>query len=247
MTKPGLMLPAEVALEIVGTVSPYVSRGGLKLEGAVREFGSRPFGSEAARRPSGSAPASRALEAGTQRRPAHAGGLTITGRVALDVGASTGGFTDYLLQNGARRVHAVDVGHGQLSPKLAADPRVIAYERTDIRKLDAEALGERVDLAVVDCSFIGVAKVIAHLPRFLTTEADVVALVKPQFEVGPGRVGRTGVVRDSTSHVETVEAASQESAALGFVELGRCRSPLPGGDGNIEFFLWLRATRVVHP
>jgi 23S rRNA (cytidine1920-2'-O)/16S rRNA (cytidine1409-2'-O)-methyltransferase len=167
-------------------------------------------------------------------------GLEVRDRVCLDVGASTGGFTDCLLQAGAAKVHAVDVGYGQLAWKLAADPRVVVHDRQNIRKLKPEQLGEPIDLAVADCSFISLTKVLPHLPPLLRAGADVVALVKPQFEVGAERVGKGGVVRDAEAReaaLADVEAAAQ---SLGFEPRGHLPSPITGREGNLEWLVWLR-------
>lgn len=203
--KPGTLVAADVPLRVLGEDHPYVSRGGVKLGGALSAFAD----------------------------------LEVAGRIAMDVGASTGGFTDCLLQAGVARVHAVDVGYGQLAWKLAQDPRVVVHDRQNIRKLDPEAIGEPVDLVVVDCSFIALAKVLPHVPRFLAAEADVVALVKPQFELEPDRVGKGGVVRDPEDRAEAVERAVAAGEAVGLVERGRCDSPLAGREGNLEIFVWL--------
>lgn len=166
-------------------------------------------------------------------------GLEVAGSIAMDVGASTGGFTDCLLARGVRRVHAVDVGRGQLDPRIAADARVVQHEGVNIRSLDPEVLGERVQLIVVDCSFIALAKVLPHLPAFATRPADAVVLVKPQFELDPSKIGKGGIVRrveDRDLALARVESAAQR---LGFEVRDRCTSPIEGGDGNREFLLWL--------
>jgi 23S rRNA (cytidine1920-2'-O)/16S rRNA (cytidine1409-2'-O)-methyltransferase len=165
--------------------------------------------------------------------------LDVRGRVAMDVGASTGGFTDCLLQHGVVRVHAVDVGRGQLAWKLATDPRVVVHDRSNIRTLDAAALGERVDLVVADCSFIAAAKVAPELPRFLQARADVVILVKPQFELDPGRVGKGGIVREEADRAEALARARLAAEAAGLVFEDACDSELAGATGNRELFLWL--------
>ncbi len=168
--------------------------------------------------------------------------VEVTDRVAMDVGASTGGFTDCLLQRGAAKVFAVDVGYGQLAWKLASDPRVVVLDRQNIRKLKPEQIGEPVSLVVADCSFIALAKVLPHLPQFLTPEADAVVLVKPQFELEPDRVGKGGIVRDELARAEAVASVRDSAAAQGFACLGETASPITGRDGNVEFLLWLRWT-----
>lgn len=155
---------------------------------------------------------------------------------ALDVGASTGGFTEVLLRRGARRVHAVDVGHGQLHPRLAGDGRVHLIEGTDIRRLDPGAIPSPVDLVVVDVSFISLALVLPAALAFAAPQARLVALVKPQFEAGRGHV-RKGVVRDGAVHEEVCSRVEGEIAALGWRIVGRIASPIEGGDGNREFLV----------
>jgi 23S rRNA (cytidine1920-2'-O)/16S rRNA (cytidine1409-2'-O)-methyltransferase len=166
--------------------------------------------------------------------------LDPAGRVALDVGASTGGFTDVLLARGARHVHAVDVGRGQLHPRIAADPRVTNREGTDIRSLDRAALTPRPDLASVDVSFIGLRLVLPVLPPLLEPGAALVALIKPQFEAGRDRIGRGGLVRDPAVHAEVCAAVRGELERLGAGILGLIDSPVTGGDGNAEFLIGAR-------
>ena len=171
-------------------------------------------------------------------------GLDPTGRHALDVGASTGGFTDVLLQRGARLVHAVDVGYGLLDWRLRNDPRVVALDRTNIRYLAAlpPHAGDpapRADCAVIDVAFISLALVLPAVVRLLTAEAWLVVLVKPQFEAGAARVGRGGVVRDPRVHAEVIRAVAAAAAGLGLVARGLTRTPITGPAGNVEFLLWL--------
>ena len=161
------------------------------------------------------------------------------GLVALDVGSSTGGFTDCLLQRGALRVYALDVGTGQLDWSLRQDPRVVVMEGRNARYLRAEDLPEPVDLAVVDVSFISLALVLPPLLPTLKGSGLVLALVKPQFEVGRTDVGRGGIVRDPALHRAAVAAVARSAATAGYVLRGGCRSPLPGAEGNVEFFLAL--------
>ncbi|MFO7567627.1 MAG: TlyA family RNA methyltransferase [Enhygromyxa sp.] len=170
--------------------------------------------------------------------------ITVEGAVCLDVGASTGGFTDCLLQAGAARVYALDVGYGQLAWKLASDPRVVVMDRQNIRKLEPGQIPEPIDLAVADCSFVSLTKVLPHLPPLLRPGAEVVLLVKPQFEVGRERVGKGGIVRDDAARLAAlanVEAAARE---LGFAVRGHLESPIPGREGNREWLLWLAAARA---
>lgn len=162
------------------------------------------------------------------------------GRVAVDVGASTGGFSDCLLQRGAARVYAVDVGYGQLAWSLREDPRVVNLERTNIRDLTAERLGERPSLAVIDASFISLDKVLPPTLALLAPGAEIVALIKPQFEVGKGQVGKGGVVRDADQHAAVVERIRTLAESLGCLVLGLTESPILGPKGNREFLIHLR-------
>jgi 23S rRNA (cytidine1920-2'-O)/16S rRNA (cytidine1409-2'-O)-methyltransferase len=165
--------------------------------------------------------------------------IAVTRTVCLDVGASTGGFTDCLLQAGAIRVYALDVGYGQLAWKLANDPRVVVMDRQNIRTLAPEQIPEPIDLAVADCSFVSLTKVLPHLLALLRPGADLVVLVKPQFEVGRERVGKGGIVRDDAARNDalvTVEATARE---LGFEVRGHLESPIAGREGNREWLLWL--------
>ena len=162
------------------------------------------------------------------------------GRVAIDVGASTGGFTDCLLQRGATKVFAVDVGYGQLAWSLREDPRVVNLERTNIRELTAERLGERPGLAVIDASFISLDKVLPPTLALLAPGAEILALIKPQFEVGKGQVGKGGVVRDAEQHAAVVERIRTLAESLGCLILGVTESPILGPKGNREFLIHLR-------
>ncbi|MDQ1747416.1 MAG: rRNA (cytidine1920-2-O)/16S rRNA (cytidine1409-2-O)-methyltransferase [Frankiaceae bacterium] len=166
--------------------------------------------------------------------------VAVAGRRALDAGASTGGFTDVLLRRGAEQVVAVDVGYGQLAWRLRTDPRVVVVERTNVRTLTADAIGGPVQLVVADLSFISLALVLAPLAAVALPAADLVLLVKPQFEAGRERVGRGGVVRDPEVRRETVLAVARAAGESGLGVHGVHRSPLPGPAGNVEYFLWLR-------
>lgn len=167
-------------------------------------------------------------------------GIDPSGRIALDVGASTGGFTDCLLQRGAHKVYAVDVGYGQLAWKLREDPRVVVLEKTNIRHLQPEQLDPLPDLAVIDASFISLNLVLPPTLALLQRPAEVVALVKPQFEVGKGAVGKGGIVRDPKLHDEVLRTMERLAAELGAELLGICDSPITGADGNREFLMGLR-------
>jgi 23S rRNA (cytidine1920-2'-O)/16S rRNA (cytidine1409-2'-O)-methyltransferase len=170
--------------------------------------------------------------------------LDVRDRIALDVGASTGGFTDCLLQRGARRVIALDVGYGQLAWALRQDARVTVLERVNARKLVPAMLPEAPDLAVMDVSFISVAKVLPAVAAVLRPGSALVALVKPQFEVGRGRVGKGGVVRDPALRAEAVAGVRTSAEQLGFAVRGEAESVLPGPAGNREMFLWLALSRA---
>ncbi len=215
VTKAGTLVAADAEIRLRGQDNPFVSRGGLKLAGALAEFGRA--------------------------------GLDVAGRVAMDVGASTGGFTDCLLQRDVARVYAVDVGYGQLAWKISNDARVVVLDRTNIRKLDPARLGEPVDLVVADCSFIGLSKVLPALPPFLAPAADLVVLVKPQFELSPDRVGKGGIVRDAGDRERAVTHATEAARACGMRVQGRCPSPIAGREGNREEFLWLRGPEEPEP
>lgn len=170
-----------------------------------------------------------------------------TGLVAVDVGASTGGFSDCLLQAGAARIYAIDVGHGQLAWKVASDARVVAIDRTNIRTMPPERVPEPCDLGVIDVSFISLRLVLARLPALLHPGAPVVALVKPQFEVGRGKVGKGGIVRDEAARAAALDAVKDAARAVGFEVLADTPSPITGADGNVEFLLHLRAPSASLP
>lgn len=173
-------------------------------------------------------------------------GLVVAGTRCLDAGASTGGFTDVLLRAGVAEVVAVDVGYGQLAWSLSQDPRVIVHDRTNVRDLTLELVGEPVDLVVGDLSFISLKLVLPALVGVVRPTGSLVLMVKPQFEVGKDRVGKGGVVRDLSLRAEAVEAVAKTASELGWGAQGVTTSPLPGPSGNVEFFLWLRqgASRI---
>ena len=168
-------------------------------------------------------------------------GVDPSGRVAVDVGASTGGFTETLLARGAARVYAVDVGRAQLHEKLASDPRVVVLDRVNARSLSAAQVPEPCGIATADVSFISVAKVLPALRGVLAPGADAVVLVKPQFEVGRGQVGRGGIVKDPELHAGAVRDVAEAAMQSGYAVRGACASPIAGTEGNREFFLHLRA------
>ena len=202
--KPGISYDENVQIEVRGETCPYVSRGGLKLEKALRNFGIQP-----------------------------------TGYVCSDSGASTGGFTDCLLQGGAKKVFAIDVGYGQLDWKIRSDPRVVVMERTNIRYVTPEDLGEPLDLSVIDVSFISLRIVLPAIKALLKNDGQVVCLIKPQFEAGKEKVGKKGVVREPETHKEVLDQFIDLANALGFHILGLTFSPVKGPEGNIEFLAHL--------
>ena len=202
--KPGMAVLPEAAVELRGGALPYVSRGGLKLEKALRVFPISPQGC-----------------------------------VCMDCGASTGGFTDVMLQNGAAKVYAVDVGYGQLAWSLRSDPRVVCLERTNIRYIDGDAIPEPIDFATADLSFISLRLVLGAVYARLRSHAAMVCLVKPQFEAGKDKVGKKGVVRDSAVHREVLEDFLGYSREAGFGLRGLDFSPIRGPEGNIEYLAWI--------
>lgn len=163
-------------------------------------------------------------------------------RTVIDVGASTGGFTDYCLQHGARHVYAIDVGYGQIAWELRQDDRVTVIERTNIREMAEDALDEQCDLAVIDCSFISLELVLPNTLPYLTPDADIVALIKPQFEAGPENVEKGGVVRDEEVRRETIEGVLEMAADLGLEHVDSVDSEVHGPSGNVEHFAWWRRT-----
>ena len=198
--KAGTPVDPESKIEIRGSTCPYVSRGGLKLEKALRYFGVDP-----------------------------------TGLVCSDSGASTGGFTDCLLQQGAKKVFAIDVGYGQLAWSIRSDPRVVVMERTNIRNVTPEMLGEPLDLSVVDVSFISLRLVLPVIRDLLGPDGQVLCLIKPQFEAGKDKVGKKGVVRDIKTHIEVLDQFLETAGNLGFTVVDLTYSPVKGPEGNIEF------------
>ena len=203
--KAGTLLNQDVDIRIKGDVNPFVSRGGLKLQGALQAFS-----------------------------------LSVRDLVVLDVGASTGGFTDCLLQAGAKKVYAIDVGYGQLAWKLRNDPRVINIERTNIRFYNGSGIVEDIDLSVIDVSFISLRLVIPPVLKLVKDGASLLCLVKPQFEAGRNEVGKHGVIKDSAVHERVIEEMETFSREIGLEVMGRCDSVLTGPSGNREFFLHLK-------
>jgi 23S rRNA (cytidine1920-2'-O)/16S rRNA (cytidine1409-2'-O)-methyltransferase len=205
LDKAGTPVEVDSEIHIKGEDNPYVSRGGLKLKEALKEFS-----------------------------------LNIEGIVALDVGASTGGFTDCLLQAGARKVYALDVGYGQLAWKLREDKRVVVIERTNIRYYDGVDLDEQINLATIDASFISLKIVLPAVLKLLGEEAQILALIKPQFEVAKEEVGKGGVVQDPAIHDRVVQDISGFCQFLNLEVEGACTSPILGPAGNREFFILAR-------
>ena len=167
-------------------------------------------------------------------------GVELAGKVCMDVGASTGGFTDCMLQNGAVKVYAVDVGHGQLAWKLRNDDRVICMEKTNIRYVTPEDIGERIEFASIDVSFISLTKVLGPVKQLLTDDGQVVCLIKPQFEAGRDKVGKKGVVREKSVHLEVIEMVMDYARSIGLGIRGLEFSPIKGPEGNIEYLLYLQ-------
>lgn len=202
--KPGTQVPEDAAIRILGDKLPYVSRGGLKLEKALKIFP-----------------------------------ISVEGKVVADIGASTGGFTDCALQNGAAKVYAIDVGYGQLAWKLRSDERVVNMERTNVRYLEKEHLAEMVDAATIDVAFISLDKVLPAVHKILKPEGFVIALIKPQFEAGKENVGKKGVVRDPKVHEAVINNVIAFAKNEGFGIAGLEFSPIKGPEGNIEYLLYL--------
>jgi 23S rRNA (cytidine1920-2'-O)/16S rRNA (cytidine1409-2'-O)-methyltransferase len=202
--KAGHPFPESATIHLKEPYPPFVSRGGIKLEGAIKHFS-----------------------------------LNVQSLVLLDVGASTGGFTDCLLKRGAEKIIAIDVGYGQFAWKLRQDPRVTVMEKTNIRYLSADRLGAMAQGAVIDVSFISLKLVIPAVSLLLTDHAFIVALIKPQFEVGKGKIGKGGVVRDPALHESVVLDVTTFCGKSGWSVRGTVPSPILGPKGNVEFFIYL--------
>ena len=202
--KPGTAVAEDAPVEVRGHALPYVSRGGLKLEKAMRTFP-----------------------------------ITLAGRTCADIGASTGGFTDCMLQNGAVKVYAVDVGYGELAWSLRNDPRVINMERTNIRYLTDEQIPEPIDFISVDVSFISLTLILPVVYRFLREGGSCACLVKPQFEAGREKVGKNGIIKDPAVHLEVLQKIYRFALELGFSVRGLDFSPIKGAKGNIEYLMYL--------
>ncbi|WP_409270597.1 TlyA family RNA methyltransferase [Neobacillus sp. SCS-31] len=206
LDKPGEKISTDLPLAVKGNVLPYVSRGGLKLEKALRVFN-----------------------------------VDVSGKTMLDIGSSTGGFTDCALQNGAKMSYALDVGYNQLAWKLRQDERVVVMERTNFRYVTPADLQKGMpDFATIDVSFISLSLILPVLATLLVPSSDVIALVKPQFEAGREQVGKKGIVRDEKVHIAVLDKTIRFALDSGFNAIGLSWSPITGGDGNIEFLLHLR-------
>jgi len=201
--KAGALIASDAAITVKGNDNPYVSRGGLKLKGALSEFG-----------------------------------ISVRGRVAFDVGVSTGGFTDCLLQEGTRKVYAIDVGYGQLAWKLRQDDRVILFERTNIRYFSGDGIVDDIDIVTVDVSFISLKLVLPVVVNLINEGCAILALIKPQFEAGREEVGKKGVVRDPAVHAKVIDGIIALCEELNLAVQGVCESPITGPAGNKEFFIY---------
>lgn len=205
ITKPGTKISSDANIRYTGKGIPYVSRGGLKLEKAIKSFT-----------------------------------IDFTDKLVLDIGASTGGFTDCALKNKAKKVYAVDVGYGQLAWKLRNDHRVVVMERTNARNLKKEIFEELFDIAIMDVSFISVTKILPVLKDLIKPDGKVITLIKPQFEAGKEKVGKNGVVKDPTTHQEVLVNVINKASEIGFKPVGLDFSPIRGSEGNIEYLLHLQ-------
>lgn len=203
--KPGMQVSPDVNVEVKGTALPYVSRGGLKLEKALKVFP-----------------------------------IDVSGKVCIDCGASTGGFTDVLLKNGAAKVYSVDVGYGQLAWSLRNDERVVNMERTNIRYISSEQIPEPLDICVMDLSFISVKLVLPAVCALLKDDAQLVCLIKPQFEAGREQVGKKGVVRDKAVHLSVIESVLSFAPTVGMTVMGLDFSPIKGPEGNREYLCYMK-------
>jgi 23S rRNA (cytidine1920-2'-O)/16S rRNA (cytidine1409-2'-O)-methyltransferase len=203
--KPGVEVKEEAKIEVKGNPIPYVSRGGLKLEKAMKNFD-----------------------------------LILDKKICMDIGSSTGGFTDCMLQNGAVKVFSIDVGYGQLAWKLRQDERVVCMERTNIRYVTIEQTKEFADFASIDVSFISLKLVLPKCKELVSPNGEIVALIKPQFEAGRAKVGKKGVVREKSTHIEVIDMISKFAVENGFEILGLDYSPIKGPEGNIEYLIHLK-------
>lgn len=204
VTKAGAMIDKESNIELKGEDIPYVSRGGLKLEAAIKHFA-----------------------------------IPLKDKIAMDVGSSTGGFTDCMLQYGAKRVYCIDVGYGQFAWKLRHDPRIVLIEKTNIRYLEREKILDKIDIATIDVSFISLVKVVPRVLDFLKKNGEIVALIKPQFEISKGGVGKGGIVKDEAKRLKTVQYVRENLESFGLKTIGTIQSPISGQKGNVEYLIYL--------
>ena len=203
VNKVGTLIDENAEIEITKDI-PYVSRGGLKLEKAIKEFN-----------------------------------INVKNKIAIDVGASTGGFTDCLLQYGVKKVYAIDVGYGQLAWKLRNNPRVAVIERKNIRYIKTSDIGEPVDIAAIDVSFISLKLVLPVVKKLLKENGEIIALIKPQFEVGKSEVGKGGIVREKEKHEKVISEIKSFATDLGIKVLNITKSPITGQKGNVEFLIYI--------
>lgn len=203
--KAGTTFPETVAIEVKGSTLKYVSRGGLKLEKAIEQYG-----------------------------------VSVEGKVCMDIGSSTGGFTDCMLQNGAVKVYSVDVGTNQLAWKLRQHPKVVSMEKTNIRYVTKDQIEDTIEFASIDVSFISLTKVLLPAKQLLSDDGEIVALIKPQFEAGREKVGKKGVVREKSVHIEVIDKVIDYAISIGFEPLRLDYSPIKGPEGNIEYLLHIR-------
>lgn len=211
VTKAGAMVDEGAAVELKGEDIPYVSRGGLKLEAAIKHF--------------------------------H---ISLKDKIAMDVGSSTGGFTDCMLQNGVKKVYCIDVGYGQLAWKLRQDARVVLIERTNVRYLERKKIPDAIDIATIDVSFISLIKVVPRVLEFLKEDGEIIALIKPQFEVGKGEVDKGGIVKDEAKRLRAVETVQQGLESLRLKIIGVIQSPILGQKGNVEYLIYMRRNGTVN-
>lgn len=205
ITKAGAMVDEGAAVELKGEDIPYVSRGGLKLEAAIKHFN-----------------------------------IPMKDKIAMDVGSSTGGFADCMLQNGVKKVYCIDVGYGQLAWKLRQDARVVLIERTNIRYLEREKIPDVIDIATIDVSFISLTKVVPKVLEFIKEDGEIIALIKPQFEVGKGEVDKGGIVKDEVKRLRAVQYVKESLESLGLKTIGIIQSPILGQKGNIEHLIYMK-------
>ena len=207
--KAGTLIDRVSVIRIIGEDIPFVSRGGLKLDKAIKTFA-----------------------------------IDLNGKIAADIGASTGGFTDCMLQNHALKVYAIDVGYGQLAWKLRNDPRVINMERTNIRNVTSEMIDDKLNFASIDVAFISLEKVLPVVFDLLSADGEIIALIKPQFEAGRENVGKKGVVRDKKIHIAVIEKIFKIAEEIGFTINGLTFTPIKGPEGNIEYLIYLTKNKI---